>query len=148
MLASLARRLVVFTDNTFATNLLDSLIAERDNASYFTPDYQAQLIEDECGLEYFRVLQAVDPKHRNACHDAIASLAAHHHVAAVVTTNFDRLIKQALDAAGVSYRVYSDNTHFEALGDIVAGDQIVEVRRVIDPMTGSARSSSDFVSAT
>ena len=27
-------------------------------------------------------------------------------------------------------------------------DQIVEVRRVIDPTTGSARSSSDFVSAT
>ena len=76
ILASLARRLVVFTDKTFAATLLDSLIAERDNASYFTPDYQAQLIEDECGLEYFRVLQAVDTKDRNACHDAIASLAA------------------------------------------------------------------------
>jgi len=122
ILASLARRLVVFTDKTFATTLLDSLIAERDNASYFTPDYQAQLIEDECGLEYFRVLQAVDSKDRNACHDAIASLAAHHHVAAIVTTNFDRLIEHALDAVGVVYRVYSANTHYEALGDIFAAD--------------------------
>ncbi|HSF58514.1 MAG TPA: SIR2 family protein, partial [Candidatus Binatia bacterium] len=76
--------------------------------------------EDECGLEYFRVLQALDTEDRNACHDAIATLAAHHYLAAIVTTNFDRLIERALEAADVPYRVFYDSTHYEALPDVVA----------------------------
>jgi hypothetical protein len=120
MLEALARRLAVFTDQEFAIEVMNNLIATREGERYFTPDYQAQLIEDECGLEYFRVLQALDTEDRNACHDAIAALAAHHYLAAIVTTNFDRLIERALEAADVPYRVFYDSTHYDALPDVVA----------------------------
>ena len=42
-----------------------------------------------------------------AAHTALAKLAANGHVRLFVTTNFDRLIEQALEAAGVTPRVLS-----------------------------------------
>ena len=42
-----------------------------------------------------------------AAHTALAELAATGHVRLFVTTNFDRLIEQALEAAGVNPRVLS-----------------------------------------
>ena len=77
--------------------------AERD-ADRFPPEYQAQLIEEMCGERYFRALQALDIDVMNPSHDGIAALAAAGAVRAVVTTNFDRLIEQALDGRGLPRR--------------------------------------------
>src|SRR5262245_12119888 len=48
------------------------LVNRRDGTDTFAPDYQAQIMVEECGLDYFRVLQAMDTVVRNHCHDAIA----------------------------------------------------------------------------
>lgn len=121
ILDALADRLVVFTDEDFARELRDRLVATRDDTTWFTPDYQAQLIEDEIGGEYFRVLRALDTDDRNGAHEAIAMLAAHGCLAAIVTTNFDRLLERALDSAGVGHRVYFERAQLATLPDVLAG---------------------------
>ncbi len=115
VLAALARRITVFTDAEFSANVLKQLVATRNENNGFAPDYQAQIIEDECGLEYFKVLQALDTPDINANHVAVARLAAAGHLAAIVTTNFDRLIEHALDAQGVRHRVFAAHAHFQEL---------------------------------
>jgi SIR2-like domain len=115
ILAALARRLVVFTGKPFADDIMAKLVATREHAGYFTPDYQAQLIEDECGPDYFRVLQALDAEEPNGCHDTIAALAARGHIAAIITTNFDRCLERACAAANVTPRIFYDHTHWSDL---------------------------------
>ncbi len=51
--------------------------------------------------------RAIGVKVPGAAHTALADLAATGHVRLFVTTNFDRLIEQALEAAGVTPRVLS-----------------------------------------
>ena len=115
VLDALADHTAEFTDQAFADELRDALVATRDATTWFTPDYQAQLIEDEIGHDYFRVLQALDTDEFNGCHAAIAALAAHGKLAAIVTTNFDRLLERALDDAGVNHRVYVGPEDFDEL---------------------------------
>jgi tetratricopeptide (TPR) repeat protein len=115
VLDALAEHTAEFTDQGFADELRDSLVATRNATSWFTPDYQAQLIEDEIGHDYFRVLQALDTDACNSCHEAIAALAARGSLAAIVTTNFDRLLERALDDAGVQNRVYFGSDDFDEL---------------------------------
>jgi tetratricopeptide (TPR) repeat protein len=104
-------------------HLLEALVQRRDVHGTFAPDYQAQIMEEQCGVTYFRALQAVDVEQRNASHEAIAALAAAGHVAAVVTTNFDRLLEQALEALGIPARVYANEEEYDALaGAVSAGD--------------------------
>jgi tetratricopeptide (TPR) repeat protein len=117
VLDALADHTAEFADQEFADELRDSLVATRNATTWFTPDYQAQLIEDEIGHDYFRVLQALDTDDCNSCHQAIAALAANGSLAAIVTTNFDRLFERALDAAGVDYRVYIAPEDFDALAE-------------------------------
>jgi len=57
------------------------------------------------GPDYFRVLQALDAEEWNGCHAAIAALAKAGLVAAIVTTNFDRLLERALEPRRVDPRV-------------------------------------------
>jgi hypothetical protein len=82
---------------------VQAAIAERRSHDQFPPDYQAELLNENCGDDYFRALRAVDVPVTNATHEAIAWLCRHGFVAAVVTTNFDRLIELALDRCGVAY---------------------------------------------
>jgi hypothetical protein len=73
---------------------------------------------------YFRALQELNIEQRNASHDAIAALAAAGHVAALVTTNFDRLLERALDALMIPIRVYATTDDYRTLSTtIAAGDQ-------------------------
>ena len=116
VLAALARRIAVFTDAAFSADVLQRLVATRNERAGFAPDYQAQMIEDECGLAYFRVLQAMDCTETNANHRSIARLAAAGHVAAIVTTNFDRLIETALAAELVPHEVFADHRAYATLG--------------------------------
>jgi tetratricopeptide (TPR) repeat protein len=114
VLESLARRLEPFAGRKFSEEVRQTLIATRNEKTrHFSPDYHAQIIEDECGPDYFRVLQALDAEEWNGCHSGIAALAKAGFIAAVVTTNFDRLLERALDAAGVHHRVYRKREEYE-----------------------------------
>jgi tetratricopeptide (TPR) repeat protein len=118
ILAAVAGRVrEYFDDRKEVGELLESLIARRDERRGFAPDYQAQIMEEQCGETYFRALQSLDVTARNATHDAIASLAAARHVRAVVTTNFDRLIERALEARGVAFRAYSTADEYRLLAE-------------------------------
>ena len=75
----------------------------------------AQLMEEQAGLDYFRVLESLDTEAGNENHSLIAALASSGVVRAVVTTNFDRLLERALDGAGTPYRVFATSTDFEEL---------------------------------
>lgn len=88
-------------------------INERRKIGHFPPDYQAQILEEYAGPDYFRALQSLDVNVRNAGHDALAHLARHGALAAILTTNFDRLIEQALDAVGVEYEVACEAASYE-----------------------------------
>ena len=114
VLESLAQRLEPFAGSEFGAEVRRHLIATRDDKTrHFSPDYHAQIIEDECGPDYFRVLQGLDADEWNGCHAAIAALAKAGFVAAVVTTNFDRLLERALDAAGVQHCVYKKREEYD-----------------------------------
>lgn len=90
----------------------------------FPPEYQAEVIEAMCGDRYFRALQSLDVDVINSSHDAIAALAAGGAVRAVITTNFDRLIEQALDRRSTAYRVaYDDERFVEAVTQIRSGSR-------------------------
>lgn len=104
-LSWLASRLGEF--NRHAMAMLD--------AGNFPPEYQAQLIEEVCGDRYFRALQSLDVDVMNACHEGISALASGGALKAIVTTNFDRLIEQALDRRGVKYEVAYDDVGFGSL---------------------------------
>ncbi len=93
-----------------------SLLDAQREADQFPPEYQAQLIEEMCGERYFHALHALDIDVGNAGHDGIAALAEAGALKAVVTTNFDRLIEQALDRHGVPYVVAFDDAGFVELG--------------------------------
>jgi hypothetical protein len=79
------------------------------------PEYQAQIIEEVAGIRYFEGLQAFDVTCGNANHRAIAALAAAGRVKAVVTTNFDRLIEQALARSRVPFTSFRFDQEFEAV---------------------------------
>src|SRR6266498_4513270 len=87
------------------TAQIRSEVHERRNADLFPPDYQAQILAESFGDDYFRALQAVDIPTFNSAHFGIAQLARHRIVKAVVTTNFDRLIEKALESDGIAYEV-------------------------------------------
>lgn len=114
VLSALTRRVDGFVGADFSEHLQQQLVATRRDTRYFSPDYQAQIIEDEIGSAYFRILQALDTPDRNACHDSVAALAAQGFVAAIVTTNFDRLLERALTAAGVEHRVLRQADEYTA----------------------------------
>ncbi|MDW7693277.1 SIR2 family protein [Flammeovirgaceae bacterium SG7u.111] len=92
-----------------------SVSFRRDKVGVFSPDYQAQIMAEECGEKYFEVLQALDSSQTNVTHLAIAKLAKAGKLKAVVTTNFDRLVEQALEAAGVEFDVFFDQKGYELL---------------------------------
>lgn len=110
----LANRLESSLDRPVWLSDLVKLIDDERNAEHFPPDYQAQIIEEMCGDRYFRALQALDIDVINTAHDGIATLASAGVVKAIVTTNFDRLIEQALDNHGIEYvAAYDDEGYLE-----------------------------------
>ncbi len=90
--------------------MLAAFRARRDG--FFAPDFQAQLIEEEIGADYFRVWQSIDSDLYGPVHAALAELAAAGRLAAIITTNFDRLIEKALAARGVAFDVFHDEPRF------------------------------------
>ena len=118
VLAAIGRRVSQATQNNVdGAGVVDALKKCRDEMGGFPPDFQAQLMEDECDADYFRVLQILDLDVRNGCHEAIAALAATGHLRAVITTNFDRLIELALEAHGTPHETFFTEKHFETLAN-------------------------------
>lgn len=115
VLRGLADRLVRDTSGKWVEGRFDALIQRRESLQSLTPDFMAQLMAEEVGGDYFRVLQALDAEAWNTNHAALAVLAEHGRLRAVVTTNFDRLLERALDARGVAHRVFASAESFDDL---------------------------------
>jgi hypothetical protein len=96
---------------------LSILLDYRNSCDSFPPDYQAQFLEECAGIHYFEALRSLDISHVNRCHSALAALAKAGRLAAIVTTNFDRLIEIALDKANVPFAIACDQDSFTRLGD-------------------------------
>lgn len=119
---ALCRRIESSIDRPGWLSPLIPVIDTERGADRFPPDYQAQLIEEMCGDRYFRALQALDVDIISAAHDGIAALAGAGALKAVVTTNFDRLIEQALDRRAVEYVVaYDDAGYVDMLERLSTG---------------------------
>lgn len=95
-------------------------VARRQQADRFPPEYQAELLAARLGVSYFRVLQCLDSNAPNAAHLRLARLAAAGHLAAVVTTNFDRATEAAFHAVGCPLLVASRSDEFDAAAAEVA----------------------------
>jgi tetratricopeptide (TPR) repeat protein len=119
VLQALVRRLVRDTSGAWVEQRFAEVISRREQLRSFTPDFMAQLMEEEVGLDYFRVLQALDASAWNANHGALAGLAAAGVLRAVVTTNFDCLLERALDARQTPCRVFATAESFDALPGVV-----------------------------
>jgi SIR2-like protein len=88
----------------------------------YPPDYQADFLEEEAGLDYFRALQVLDVREPNPIHRSVARMAARGDIAAIVTTNFDRLFELALEAEGVMPHVAYDTATFDELRSVAPGE--------------------------
>jgi tetratricopeptide (TPR) repeat protein len=118
ILEALYRRVGAYL-GPFGTDLdapFAQVLERRDIEQVFAPDYQAQIMEEQVGTTYFRVLQSLDLTQRNWTHEAIAALAARGQLRAVATTNFDRLIETALAAHGIRFRTAIDAEGYRRLG--------------------------------
>jgi SIR2-like domain len=103
---------------------MEAFLDSQRDADKFPPDYQAQVIEEMCGVRYFQALQALDVDVTNAAHRGIAALTASGAVRAIVTTNFDRLIERALDAQCIAYEAAYDTERYLKLRDrLVSGEK-------------------------
>ena len=122
VLEALATRLGRDTNAQFVQERLDTLLARREVERAYAPDFMAQLMEEEVGADYFRVLEALDAETCNRNHRTIAALARDGRVKAIVTTNFDRLLERALAEQGVAHRVFASASDFDALAGALADD--------------------------
>jgi hypothetical protein len=95
VLTALSDEVSAYTKPDIAEWILSGLVERRNKTPYFAPDYMADIIAEEVGMDYFKVVQALDAEETNACHRAVAALAKAGIVRAVVTTNFDRLLNAA-----------------------------------------------------
>jgi hypothetical protein len=69
VLDALARRLGGYTERQEELKELIAVsIERRDRQSIFPPEYQAQVMEEQVGITYFRALQALDVPQRNSAH--------------------------------------------------------------------------------
>jgi hypothetical protein len=136
VLEALADRLSRHTNRQWTAKRLSNLLERRRTTQSFTPDFMAQLMEEEVGADYFRVLQALDAEQWNANHAAFAALAAAGVLKAVITTNFDRLMERALTAQGVAHRVFAKPEEFEqlhaALADSTAPLPVIKAHGTVD----------------
>jgi hypothetical protein len=128
VVAALARRLEeIMGDPEIPEALRQVIQHRRDTTKFLPPDLQAQLIEDEIGHTYFSALTAADSTEINRTHATLAQLAKQERVEAIITTNFDTLLEQALELAGVRFRCFSSPKDFEELAHESAELKLVKV---------------------
>jgi hypothetical protein len=116
LLECLGDRLNEYADNRQPTAAMLAAFRERrDKTGFFPPDFQAQLMEEEIGADYFRVWQSLETRAFGVAHASLAELAGRGRLAAIITTNFDRLIEAALEDRGQAFEVFHDAAGFERL---------------------------------
>ncbi|MFN7980290.1 MAG: SIR2 family protein [Vicinamibacterales bacterium] len=119
--------------------MLAAFKALRDDRQLLTPDFQAQLMEEEIGADYFGVWQSIDTDQTGPVHTALAELAARSRLVAIVTTNFDRLLETALAARGVPFEVFCDAAGFDRLlardGDAPTPLPVIKIHGSIDDVS-------------
>jgi tetratricopeptide (TPR) repeat protein len=127
-LENLALRLAAHTGGEVGYDVAEFVLDRRETADVAQPDLQAQLAEESIGEQYFALFKPLDIVTWNDGHAAIAALASTGLLRAVVTTNFDRLIELAFEAAGTHARVYCAPEDFEWLSnDLVDGPAPVAI---------------------
>jgi len=89
----------------------------RNKSRSYPPDYQAQFLEECTGASYFEALTSIDIEQTNRGHNAIAAIAKSGSLAAIVTTNADRLIERSLKRSDVPFSVACDPEGFARLDD-------------------------------
>jgi hypothetical protein len=104
------------TEPTWLDQVIQGLVARR-KAYKFPPEYQAQIMEEQCGETYFYALATLDVTQHNKSHTALAKLARAGHLRAVVTTNFDCLIERALAIEKVEFESFIQMDDFRRLHD-------------------------------
>ncbi|QND24530.1 hypothetical protein HB774_34650 (plasmid) [Rhizobium leguminosarum bv. viciae] len=135
--AALAHRLEDFGPEDWLDKDVETLKQIRQ-ANRFPPEYQAQIIEEACGRRYFEGLQALDVRASNACHRAIAALMKENTVAALVTTNFDRLVELSLDERKGMYQSVIEETDFAAFaaaGPVAGVPPVIKVHGCVSSAT-------------
>jgi len=100
----------------FREKILTS-IKEKRNENKFAPDYQAQLMEEQVGINYFKLLSAVDSNAFNPVQYYTALLSKAGLVKAVVTTNFDQNFERAFSKIGISHQDCFDKKGFLELAN-------------------------------
>jgi hypothetical protein len=129
-------------DRQPTSDILSQLKARRDGTRFFSPDFQAQLMEEEVGPDYFLVWQSLETAVYGPAHAQLAELAARGRLAAIVTTNFDRLIEIALNARAQPFQVFHDEASFRSLA---SGDHQIEASLPIIKIHGSIEDPSSLV---
>lgn len=121
LLECLCERLAEYSQNRQPTDeMLSTFRQRRDQTRFLAPDFQAQLIEEEVGPRYFKVWQSLETNAYGPVHAALAELSEKGRLAAIVTTNFDRLIEMAMKGTGQAFEVFHDRRTFEALAAVGA----------------------------
>jgi hypothetical protein len=82
---------------------LISNIRQKRDENLFSPDYQAQLMAERVGIQYFQLLSAVDSDSFNAVQYFTSLLAKAGKVKAVLTTNFDQNFERAFQAQEIDF---------------------------------------------
>ncbi len=95
----------------FREKILTS-IKEKRSENKFPPDYQAQLMEEQVGMNYFKLLSAVDSDAFNPIQYYTALLSRAGLVKAVVTTNFDQNFEHAFSKIGIAHQDCFDEKGF------------------------------------
>ena len=114
--SALCQRIETYLDRPGYTEDIRKGIDIKRSENLFPPDYQAQIVEELCGDNYFKALQSLDVNTRNSVHDDIAWLAKNGIVSSVVTTNFDRLLEKAFIAQDIPFEVaYEPKTYEKCL---------------------------------
>src|SRR5262245_23486308 len=120
LLEALCNTLAAFSGNRQPANeMLATFRWRRDKTKFFSPDFQAQLMEEEVGPDYFAVWQSIDSNVYGPVHAGLAELAAQRRLAAIVTTTFDQLTEKALTARGQRFQVFHDLPSFERLATLL-----------------------------
>jgi hypothetical protein len=123
LLECLCERLNEYSSNRQPTaEMLAAFRERRDKTNFLAPDFQAQIMEEQVGADYFAVWQSLDTNVFGPVHAGLAELASRGRLAAVVTTNFDRLIEEALQSRGVPFRAVHDAPGFAELAGLANGD--------------------------
>ena len=122
LLECLCERLNEYSSSRQPTaQMLAAFRARRDQTRFFAPDFQAQLMEEEVGADYFSVWQSLDTRVYGPVHAGLADLAVRGRLTAIITTNFDRLIETALEERRAKIQVFFDAVGFEKLSGLSNG---------------------------